>query len=81
MYPGLTLLRLWKLAACGFLKVNTDGLLLYFIDDKIGIDILIQNYLGISLFAKIIPHLGHFLVDYGELLGIIEWYMTESSID
>lgn len=58
----------------GFLKANTD---ISFTLVKIGIGTLVRNHLGVPLLAKAIPRVGHFDVDYRELLGIIEGYSAE----
>lgn len=49
-------------------------------DDKIGIGIIVRNHLGTLLLAKIVAHMWRFRVDYGELLAIIEGYVTGSSL-
>lgn len=51
-----------------------------FSDGKITIGILIRNHLGTPLFTQAILYLGHFSIDYGELISITEGYMTGSSI-
>lgn len=39
-----------------------------FLDGKVGISILIHNYLGIPLLSKTIPYNGSFALGYKELL-------------
>lgn len=60
--------RIWKPPSLGTLKVNTDT---SFFEVKIGISILIRNHLGVPSLSKVVPRLGRYSVDYGELLGII----------
>lgn len=54
------------------LKINNDAT---FTKAKMGIHILIRNHLGVHIFAKAVPRQVSFLVDYGELLSIIEGYI------
>lgn len=46
-----------------------------FSEHKIGIGILVRNHLGIPFLAKALSPRGRYVVDYGELMGIIESYM------
>lgn len=53
----------------GTLIVNTD---IAFAGNKIGIGILVHIHLQILLLSKAIPRTGRFLVDFGELNGLLK---------
>lgn len=74
--PSLISRRSWKPPEHGISKVNTYAA---FFDGKTGIGILVWNHLGTPFFARAIPYLLHFSVDY-KLPSILEGYVTESSI-
>lgn len=44
------------------LKINTH---IAFSKGKVGINVIVINYLGVSLLAKAIPQLGGYSVDFG----------------
>lgn len=48
---------------------------------KNGISIVVHNYMGIPLLAKVMLHMGSFSMEYGEFMGIIEEYVVGSSLD
>lgn len=60
---------IWTPPEYGTLKLNTDAA---FANRKIGIGILIRNFLVIPILAREIPRQENFSVHYGELRGIIE---------
>lgn len=51
-----------------------------FSDNKIGIGIIFRNHLCSLLLAKTVSRIVHFRVDYGEVLAIIEGYITRFSL-
>lgn len=71
----ITSSRIWKMTNPGILKVNTD---MAFSESKIGIGIIVRNHLGVPLITICIPIQIISLVEYGELLGIIEDHVASS---
>lgn len=60
--------QLCKSPDLAIFTINTD---VAFSEDKISIEIIIRNHLGIFLLAKCIPRPSHFSVDYDELLALL----------
>lgn len=52
--------RMWKAPKLGYLNINTN---INFFESKIGIGILVRNFLGMPLLARALPHIERFTVN------------------
>lgn len=68
---------IWLSPESGTLKVNTGVAV---VESRIGIGIIVRNYLGILLIAEALTCEGRFSSEYGEFLGIIKDYVVGSSL-
>lgn len=78
--PIRSLLWIPKERGCHYITRFLKLIQLVFSNDKIDIGILVCNYLSIPLLAKTTPCMCRFNISYGELLAIIEGYVSGSPL-